>query len=136
MSIPAQKAYQLMPGEEKTPTLAVECLLHKDKKGSHLVLFMPGGTLATEAPGDTSLRLVLTFDGTRHVTPWTQYVDPGTFTFATNSEADRVQFMQGLLQHDQITIEFKPFLTGVTTKSVFALAPLREEVAKHPECAP
>src|SRR5690242_2206893 len=70
MSIPAQKAYQLMPGEEKTPTLAVECLLHKDKKGSHLVLFMPGGTLATEAPGDTSLRLVLTFDGTRHVTPW------------------------------------------------------------------
>jgi hypothetical protein len=32
-------------------------------------------------------------------------------------------------------VEFKPFLTGQTIISIFDLAPLQAEMAKHPECA-
>jgi hypothetical protein len=46
-----------------------------------------------------------------------------------------VKFIQYLLGSPTVSIQFKPFLTGVSTTSVFDVSKLREEMEKHPECA-
>ena len=45
-----------------------------------------------------------------------------------------MKFLQSLLSSVTVSIEFKPFLTGVPTTSVFDLSKLRDEMAKYPEC--
>jgi hypothetical protein len=140
ITVPAQKTYHLVLGqEEKTAHLGVECL-HKGKVNTHLPLFMPGGSIledSSEFGGGGEQDLAMTLDGHKQVTPWVGY-DKSTvvFTYAAHTEADRMQMIQSMLRSSPVSVEFKPFLTGQPTTVVFDLEPVRTEMAKHPECAP
>lgn len=138
ITVPAQKTYHLMLGqEEKTAYLGVQCL-HKGKTNTHLPLFMPGGSVVESSSefGGGEQDLTLMLDGHKQVTPWIGYDKSSVvFTYATHSEADRMQMIQSMLQSSPLTVEFTPFLTGQPITVVFDLAPVQTEMAKHPECA-
>ena len=69
------------------------------------------------------------------MTAWVPYGDTVTFTYFGKNEPERLKFIQSLLSSGVVSIEFKPFLTGVPTTSVFDLSKLRDEMDKYPECA-
>ncbi len=138
LSVFAQKPYQLMSSEEKTPILSIRCNL-KGKKDVHLVTFSPGTSLpeddaeSTAKGGDQTFNM--TIGNAKQVTTWVPYGDTVTFAYFGKTEPERTRFIQTLLSSGTVSIEFKPFLTGVTTTSVFNLSELRDEMNKHPECA-
>jgi hypothetical protein len=137
LSVSAQKKYQLMSGEEKLPTLSVECA-HKGKKTGHNVKFSPGGALVEDTDVDlkgAQLIFNMTIGGTKQVTGWVPSGDTVTYAYFANSDVERVKFIESLLNSGKVSIEFKPFLTGAPTSSVFDLSRLREEMDKSPECA-
>ena len=137
LSVSAQKPYQLMPGETKLPVLSLECL-HKGKKSSHLVVFLPGGAVvddASESSAKGGQLFVVTMDGKKQPTPWVPYGDTTSFAYFGKTDAERLQFIHALLGSAMVSIEFKPFLTGAATTSVFDLSKLREEMNKYPECS-
>ena len=138
LAVPAQRPYELMPGQQKMPLLGVECV-SKGKKNSHTPLFSPGDSLVQEdvEPGSTGGQVIaMTLDGTKQVMSWAPYKTPMTLMFTyPASEAQRMELIQAMLRSSPLYVEFKPFLTGQPTTSVFDLAPLKAEMAKHPECA-
>lgn len=136
LSVWATKPYQLMSGEEVVPVLAVDCI-QKGKKISHLLKFLPGGSLVEDSPDITAKSgesvFGMTINGTKQITEWAPS-DPSTFVYIGKADADRVKFIQSLLSSGTVSIEFKPFLNGSATTSNFDLGKLREEMVKHPEC--
>ena len=137
LSVFAQKPYSMMPGEQKLPQMGVECT-HKGKKASHMVIFSPGGSVvADDAEGGAKAgqNFDMTIDGNKQATTWTSYGDTGTFAYSAKTEPERLQFMHTLLNSNTVSIEFKPFLTGTSTTSVFDLSGLRDAVQKRPDCA-
>lgn len=138
LSVPAQSSYKVLASEEKIPELTVECL-HKGKKGGHMVIFSPGGEMVTGTGsfGETNptQHLSVMVGGKTIATVWAPYGDSESFAYIGKTEPERIQFIQLLISAGAATIEFKPFLTGVTTKSTFDLSNLREEINKHPECS-
>ncbi len=136
LAVSAQKGYQIM-GQDRIPTLAVECA-HKGKKGGHLLVFSPGGEMllsdtginASSAP--QSLSVII--NGKTESTFWAPYGDVANFTYYGKTEPERIEFIRAILSAGSITIEFKPFMTGVKLKSTFDLSQLREEFNKHSEC--
>ncbi|MFI5116191.1 MAG: hypothetical protein ACHP8B_05770 [Terriglobales bacterium] len=137
LSVAAQKPYQLMSGEQKLPTLSVECT-QKGKKTGHLLIFLPGGTLAEDLEVDAKggqRPFAMTIGGTREITAWVGLGDAVTFSYFAKTDAERLKFIQSLLNAGKVSIEFKPFLSGTPTTSVFDLSKLRGEMDKYPECA-
>lgn len=137
LSVSAQKPYQLMSGEQKLPTLSVECT-QKGKKTAHLLKFLPAGTLAGDLEADAKggpRTFTMTIGGTKQITTWVGYGDAVTFSYFAKTDAERLQFIQSLLNAGKASIEFKPFLSGASTTSVFDLSKLRAEMDKYPECA-
>jgi hypothetical protein len=136
LSVWAVKPYQLMSGEAVVPILTVDCI-QKGKKISHLLKFLPGGLLVEDSPDITAKSgesvFAMTIGGTKQITEWAPS-DPSTFVYLGKADADRVNFIQSLLNSGTVSIEFKPFLNGAATTSTFDLGKLREEMAKHPEC--
>jgi hypothetical protein len=135
LSVSAQRSYQLMPGDSKLPVLSVECL-HKGKKGSHLVIFAPGGMVGdnNEAGGKGEQSFVLTVNGKKQASTWATYGQPDTFVYLGKTEPERAQFLQSLLG-STVTFEFKPFLTGTPASATFDLSQLREALNKQSECS-
>jgi hypothetical protein len=138
LSVLAQKPYPWISGEQKTPILSVECAL-KGKKTLHLLKFSPGGALVEDGPEVTAkggqLPFMMTIGGTRQVESWIPYGDAISYAYYGKTEPERVKFLQLVLSSGIISIDFKPFLTGVPTTSSFDLSKLRDEMAKYPECA-
>ncbi len=137
LSVTAQKPYALMSGEEKSPTLTVECA-HKGKKTGHVLSFTAGSALTEGTDMDAKhaqLILNMTVGGTKQKTGWVPYGDTITYAYFAKSDVDRVKFIQSLLDSGKVSIEFKPFLTGRPTISVFDVSKVREEMDKSPECA-
>lgn len=137
LTVSAQKPYQLMSGEQKLPTLGVECI-QKGKKTAHLLKFLPAGTLAGDLEADAKggpRTFTMTIGGTKQITAWVGFGDAVTFSYFAKTDAERLQFIQSLLNAGKVSIEFKPFLSGVPTTSVFDLSKLRAEMDKYPECA-
>ena len=132
LSVVALKPYPVMSGEEKFPILSVECA-HKGKKTGHIIAFSAGGTLIEEAKAQ--LIFNMTISGARQMTPWVPYGDTITYAYFAKTDAERVKFIQSLLDSGKVSIEFKPFMTGAPTTSVFDLSKLRGEMDKSPECA-
>ena len=137
LSVSAQQAYQLMPGESKQPVLSIECL-HKGSKVSHLVMFQPGGMVA-ENTADLSANaatqiMPVTINGKKHTIPWAQYGDASTYAYAGKTDAERMEFIEMLLSSPTVSIEFKPFLTGTNTTAVFNVSKLHDEMNRHAEC--
>ena len=138
LSVAAQQPYQLLSGESKVATLSVECI-HKGKKIGHLLTFSAGGSLVEEnfdvnaKPGQLTFNM--TIAGASQATSWVPYGDTVTYAYVGKTDPERMEFMQSLLSSGTVSIEFKPFLTGVPTTSVFDLSKLRDEMAKYPECA-
>lgn len=135
LSVSAQRPYQLIAGEIKTPMLGVECD-QKGKKTAHLLRFQPGSAIAEGSPESSGQRLFnMTVSGITHTTPWVQYGDTVTFAYFSKNEAERLKFIQSVLSSGTVSIEFIPFLTGATTTAVFDVSKLRDEMNKYPECA-
>ena len=138
LSVWAQKPYPLMSGEEKMPTLSVECS-QKGKKTVHVLKFSPGGAVVEDSPEVTAkgeqLAFNTTIGGTKQTTSWIPYGDTVSFAYFGKTEPERMKFIQSVLSSGSISIEFKPFLTGAPTTSVFDLSKLRNEMDKYPECA-
>ena len=84
-------------------------------------------------PGQLTFNM--TIAGTKQMTAWVPYGDAVTFTYSAKTDSERLKFIQSLLNSGVVSIEFKPFLTGVPTTSVFDLSKLRDEIDKYPECA-
>jgi hypothetical protein len=136
LSVSAQKSYELMPGETKVPILSIECL-HKGSKTSHLVVFLPGGTVADDSGGTSTQAeeaFVVTVNGTKQVTSWATYGENDGYAYVGKTETERLQFMDSLLASPTVSIEFKPFLTGTPTTTVFDLSKMREAMNKQPMC--
>ena len=138
LSIPARKSYQILTTEAKEPTLSIECTA-KGKKSVHVLMFAPGGAVAEDnpetVPRSKEFELKLTMGGTKQEVAWIPYGDVGSFAYYGKLEPERVKFIQSLLTNPTVSIEFKPFLTGVPVVTTFDLSTLRDEVAKHPECS-
>ncbi len=137
LSVSAQKTYQVMTGEDREPVLTLQCI-HKGKKSAHLLIFSPAGEMAEAGPFGTSnapQNLAVTVDGKTQETIWALYGDGSSFAYLGKTEPERMQFIHSLLSSGMVSIEFKPFLTGVKTTSTFDLSKLRDEVNKHPECS-
>ena len=137
LSVSAQKPYPLMSGEQKLPTLSVECT-QKGKKTAHLLKFLPGGTLAGDLEVDAKggqRTFNMTIGGTKQVTVWVGYGEAVTFSYFAKTDAERLKFIQSVLNSGKVSIEFKPFLSGAPTTSVFDLSKLRDAMDKAPECA-
>ncbi len=138
LSVSAQKPYQLMSSEAKTPVLSVDCA-QKGKKSAHLLKFLPESSVSEDgsdvATGNTQQVFDITIGGVTQVTPWIQTGDAITYSYFAKTDADRVKFIESLLRAGTVSIEFKSFLTGATTTSTFDLSKLREEINNHPECA-
>jgi hypothetical protein len=137
LSVAAQKPYHLMSGEERLPTLSVECT-QKGKKTAHLLMFLPGGTLAGDLEADAKggpRTFTMTIGGTKQITAWVGYGDAVTFSYFAKTDAERLKFIQSVLNAGKVSIEFKPFLSGAPTTSVFDLSNLRDAMDKSPECA-
>ncbi len=134
LSVNAQKSYDLMSGEKKTPVLSVECAL-KAKKAGHVITFAPGGAVIEDKPEGQQVSFTVSMGGAKHVTTWVNYGDTVTFAYFGKQEPERVQFIKMLLDAGMVSIDFSPFLTGQTIRSTFDLSKLRAEMASHPECA-
>ncbi len=137
LSVSAQKPYQWMSGEQRLPTLSVECT-QKGKKTAHLLKFLPGGTLAGDLEADAKggpRTFTMTIGGTKQITGWVGYGDAVTFSYFAKTDAERLKFIQAVLNSGKVAIEFKPFLSDAPTTSVFDLSKLRAEMDKYPECA-
>jgi hypothetical protein len=138
LSVWAQKSYQLVPGEVKTPVLSVECTQKGKKTTLHFLKFSPGGSLAEDNPEGPAkggqLSFNMTIGGNKQMTTWIPYGDTVTFTYFGKTEPERMKFIQFLLSSATVSIDFKPFLTGAPTTSVFDISKLREEMNKYPEC--
>ena len=138
LSIDASKSYHLVTTEEKQPTLSIQCA-EKGKKSVHLLMFSPGGAMAEDnletVPRSGEFTLTMTIGNTKQTTSWIPYGNSETFAYYGKTEPERVKFIQSLLTYPTASIQFKPFLTGVAVTSVFDLSMLRDELAKHPECA-
>lgn len=137
VTLPADKPYTLLPGEEKTATLSMLCL-RKGNKASHILMFSPGGAVAEDNP-ETSPKngvvgLSMTIGGKKQITTWIPYNDPDTYAYFGKTEPERVEFFESLFKYDTASIDFKPYLTGVENTSVFAVGKMHEEMAKHSEC--
>ena len=137
LSVSAQKSYDILSSEKKTPTLAVQCA-QKGKKNTHLVTFSPGGSISEDNPEDApkngTITLHITMAGKKRVTSWIPWGDTVTFAYYGKTEPERVEFLKTLLDSPSITFEFTPFLTGTPVTSTFDLSQLKEEVKNHPEC--
>jgi hypothetical protein len=135
LGVGAQKPYQLLSGEGKTPTLSVECV-QKGKKTLHQVMFLPGGSLVEDSPEKSGqLTFNMTIGGIKQTTAWVPSGDAVSFTYFGKQEPERLKFIQSLLSSGAVSIEFTPFLTGVPSTSVFDLSKLRDEMDRYPECA-
>ena len=138
LSVAAQKPYSLMSGEEKKPVLVVECA-QKGKKTVHILKFQPGGMLVEDNPESSGrggeLVLDMTTGGTKEATNWIPYGDTESYAYYGRTEPERMKFILNMLGSPTVSIEFKPFLIGVSTTSVFDISKLRDEMGKHPECA-
>jgi hypothetical protein len=140
LAVAAQKTYQIIAGQNRTPVLTFECA-HKGKKGGHLVIFSPGGEmlLGNESQGLSAASapqtLTVTINGKAETTIWAPYGDVASFTYYGKTEPERIQFIHELLSAGMVSIEFKPFVTGIKIKSTFDLSQLREEFNKHAECS-
>lgn len=138
LSVTAQKPYSLISGEEKRPALVVECAL-KNKKPVHVLKFLPGGMLADDNPEGNAkggeMVFNMTLGATKEATAWIPYGDTESYAYYGKTEPERLKFIQELLGSTTVSIEFKPFLTGSPTTSIFDVSKLREEMDKHPECA-
>lgn len=137
LSVAAQKPYHLMSGEERLPTLSVECT-QKGKKTAHLLMFLPGGTLAGDLEADAKggpRTFTMTIGGAKQITEWVGYGDAVTFSYFAKTDAERLKFIQSVLSAGKVSIEFKPFLSGTPTTSAFDLSKLRDAMDKSPECA-
>jgi len=136
LSVWAVKPYQLMSGEEKTAIFSIVCT-QKGKKSAHLLKFLPGGALVEDSPDVTARSgesvFAMTINGARQITEWAPS-DPVTFAYYGKTDADRLKFIQSLLSSGTVTIEFKPFLSGMQTSSTFDLSKLRQEMSKYPDC--
>jgi len=136
LAVSAQKGYQIM-GQDRIPTLAVECA-RKGKKGGHLLIFSPGGEMLLSGTGLSAASapqsLSVIINGKTESTIWSPYGDVSSFTYYGKTEPERLEFIRTILSAGMITIEFKPFMTGVKLKSTFDLSQLREEFSKHAEC--
>lgn len=137
LSVAALKPYSIMSGEEKIPMLTVECA-HKGKKTGHVLIFTAAGVLVEDtdmgAKG-AQLMLNMTVGGTKQKTGWVPYGDTITYAYFAKTDAERLKFIQSLLNAGKVSIEFKPFLTAAPTTSVFDLSKVRDEMDKAPECA-
>jgi hypothetical protein len=137
LSLRAQKPYSLLSGEDKTPVLTVQGT-QKGKNTAHLLKFSAGSTLAEDNPEAPAKGEVVIFEmiigGNKQATTWIPYGDTVSYAYFGKTEAERMKFIQSLLSSATVSIEFKPFLTGVPTTSVFDLSKLRDEMDKHPEC--
>jgi len=137
LSVSAQKPYDILSSEKKTPVLSVQCSL-KGKKAGHLVIFTAGGALAEgDAESGTkngAITLHMMVGGKEEATEWIPYNDPTTYAYYGKTEPERAAFLQLLLSAPTASVKFTPFLTGATATSVFDLSKLREEVSSHPEC--
>ena len=137
LTVSAQKPYQWMSGEQRLPTLTVECT-QKGKKTAHLLKFLPAGTLAGDLEADAKggpRTFTMTIGGTKQVTAWVGFGDAVTFVYFAKTDAERLKFIQSLLSAGKVSIEFKPFLSGASTTSVFDVSKLRDAMDKSPECA-
>jgi hypothetical protein len=136
LSIAAQQPYQLMMGQlPKLSTLTVECA-QKGKKAGHIVLFQPGTALTEDSEkGSLQVLTVILDDHPPVETEWMPYGDSGSLAYYGKTEPERLTFLQLLEKSKSLTIEFKPFLTGMPVTSHFALDKLRDEIAKQPQCA-
>lgn len=138
ISVSAQKAYQWLASEQKVPTLSLQCA-QKNKKSVHLLLFSPQGDVTEDNPETAGRTGQVTFHmiigSAAQLTTWIPYGDAVTYAYYGKTEPERVQFIEYLLKSPSATIQFKPFLTGVTVTSVFDITKLRDEMEKHPECA-
>lgn len=128
-----------MPGgQEKTATLSLECF-HKGKTPEHILMFSPGEALSEDNPeagSKNGIGLLMSMgNGAKTLTTWITYNDVDNYAQYGKTEPERVQFIQKLMKFDTASIEFKPFLTGVSVTSSFDLVKLREEMTKHPECS-
>jgi hypothetical protein len=137
LAVSAQKGYQIIAGQERMPTLTLQCV-RKGKKGGHLVVFAPGGEMLLGGTGLSAASapqsLLVTINGKSHSTIWAPYGDVASFTYYGKTEPERVEFIHEILQAGSVTIEFKPFVTGEKIKSLFDLSEMREEYNKHAEC--
>jgi hypothetical protein len=137
-SVAAQKSYQLLSGQERTPVLTVECA-QKGKKSLHVVRFLPGAALAEDNPEVTvkggQLSFNMTIGGSKQVTTWVLYGDAVSYTYFGKQEPERLRFIQSLLSSGSVSIQFTPFLTGVPITGVFELSKLRDAMDAYPECA-
>lgn len=136
LSVAAQRPYPLMSGEQRLPTLSVECT-QKGKKTAHLLKFLPGGTLAGDLEADAKggpRTFAITIAGAKQLTAWVGYGDAVTFSYFAKTDAERLKFIQSVLSSGKVSIEFKPFLSGTSTTSVFDVSKLRAEMDKYPEC--
>ena len=137
LTVAAQKPYPLATGQEKLPTLSVSCV-HKGKKTGHNIVFSAGGALVEDTDMDAKGAqqiFKMTIGGTAQTTGWVPYGNTITYAYFANNDAERVKFIQTLLNAGKVFIEFKPFLTGAPTTSVFDLSNLRAEMDKSPACA-
>jgi hypothetical protein len=138
LSVAAQKPYSLMSGEEKKPLLAIECA-QKGKKTVHILKFQPGGMLVEDNPESGGkggeLVLAMTTGGAKEATSWIPDGDTEIYAYYGKTEPERMKFILNMLGSLTVSIEFKPFLTGVSITSVFDISRLRDEMGKHPECA-
>lgn len=137
LSVAARK-YHILATEEKEPTLSIQCAA-KGKKSAHILMFSSGSAITEDnaeiEPRSGEFMLSVTIGGTRQTTDWIPYGDTGGFAYYGKTEPERVKFIQYVLSSPSISIEFKPFLTGVPVTTTFDLGTLREEMDKHPECA-
>lgn len=138
LSLPAQKSYNWLASEQKVPTLSLQCA-QKGKKSVHLLLFSAQGSVMEDDPETAGrggqLTFHMTIGGTAQVTTWIPYGDITTYAYYGKTEPERVKFIQYLMTSPTASIHFKPFLTGTTVTTVFDITKLRDEMAKHPECA-
>jgi hypothetical protein len=137
LSVSAQKPYPLLTGQEKLPVLSMECA-HKGKKTGHNIVFSAGGALVEDTDMDAKGAQQIfnvTIGGTTQKAGWVPYGDTITYAYFAKTDAERVKFIQSLLNSGKVSIEFKPFLTGAPTTSVFDLSKLRDAMGKSPECA-
>ena len=138
LTITASKSYKLLPTEEKQSTLTLMCAM-KGKTAGHLLLFSPGSEISEDdpetEPRNGQLTLKLKIGATKQVTSWIPYGSKATFAYYGKTEPERLKFIQDLLTSPTVSFQFKPYLTGQLVTSDFDLSQLKDEVAKHPECA-
>ncbi len=140
----AQKPY--VSGQKKTPVLSVVCQ-RKGNKTVHAITFSPESILSEQEYSSfgntTSLVLQMTIGGQKRPTTWEYHNLKSfqathsfhSFDYFGETEPQRIELIQALLNAPSVSFAFTPFLTGVPSSSTFDLTGLRTEFDKHPECA-